>query len=294
MKRLIKKVLITGLAVILLAGAVVFVRLYNNNPMRSEGLKELSLFPSGRFLKLAAFGYDNFWADIYWIQSVQYLGEHLRTDRKFTLLYHIYDVITQLDPGFIDAYNFGAVILAQYSKNRPEAMNLLKLGMRRNSGKWQIPFQAGFLSFTVYKNVPQALGYFKMADKKPNAPIVVKKYIAFLTERSGNTDAAIKMWSSMYNATKSPLMRIISIYNILTLKVKKYKSVMNKAVSLFVKKTYRFPSELNSLVKEGYLKRIPVVVPWKPFQYDPVTGKIISPKITWGDANRYVSTVSGG
>ncbi|MCL4479227.1 MAG: hypothetical protein M1381_09055 [Deltaproteobacteria bacterium] len=267
--------------------SIFLINHYNKKPLKTDEFQELAFFPSEPFIKAAVFHYDNFFSDISWMQSVQYIGKHLATDREFNLLYHIYDVVTKLDPRFIDAYNFGAIMLAQYNKDAPSAMNLLKLGMKRDPDSWEIPFQAGFIAFTIYKNNAIALHYFKIANKKTEHHKTIEQYIAFLSEKQGSVDIALKMWTDMYNSSNDTITKNICLYNILRLNVKKYEKLLTQAIDNYKHSEHRVPKSLESLVSKGYINKIPSVVSWKPFQYNTKTGKLIAPDITWKDVALY-------
>ena len=289
---MMKKIAIGVFSFAFLMCSIVFVNDYNKHPLPKNALQELAFFPSEPLIKMAVFHYDNFFADVYWMQSLQYIGKHLSSDRTFNLLYHIYDVVTRLDPRFIDAYNFGAIMLAQYGRDKTSAMDLLKLGIKRDPDSWEIPFQAGFISYTIYNNYTQALTYFKMAVKKPNHKKIADEYIAFLNAKKGNIEIALQMWTDMYNKSNDSITKAICVYNILRLDVEKYKNIITQAVNRYKTAEHRLPKDLESLVSKGYLNPIPSVLSWKPFNYDPKTGKVIAPDITWKDVTLYQNSLN--
>ncbi|MCL4557528.1 MAG: hypothetical protein M1491_02665 [Deltaproteobacteria bacterium] len=289
MRKSFGRSIVAGISVVLFLCSAVTLSLYQKDRIKGQRLRELAFFPSGRLIKTAVMGYDNFFADIYWIQSVQYIGEHLITNRSFPLLYHIYDVVTKLDPRFIDAYNFGALVLAGYGKNEQSAMSLLRLGIKRNPDNWQIPFQAGFINFTLHNNIEQALHYFKLARSKSDHPRIVDEYIAFLNEKQGNLHLSLKMWKDMYDKTEVPLTRTMCVYNILRLNIKIEEDRLREAVAGFKKKYHHPPDSLDALAKTMYINGYRSILPWKPFEYKPDTGIITAPRLTWQDVARYMS-----
>ncbi len=276
-----------------------------------EQFQELAFFPSGKFIKAAVIGFDNLFADIYWMQSVQYVGGHFMTDRKFPLLYHIYDVVTELDPRFTDAYNFGAMILASFETKKGAAavpsqtgifnllapivpagkkhtaMDLLNLGMARSPDNWQVPFQAGFINYAMYHNDRLALHYFKMARAIPGHGKDVDRFIAFLNEKQGDLSASLKMWESMYEKTNVPLTKNVCVYNILRLGIAIKAKSIRAAIEHYKASVNRFPESLEALVRSGYIANTVSVVPWKQFGYKPGTGALAAPQVTWEDVGKY-------
>lgn len=116
---------------------------------RHRLMEELSYFPSGRFLKLSVLGYDHLAADLVWLRAIQYFGQHRLTDLKFEYLSHMLDILTTLDPKFIHAYTFGALLLTDAAREPDRAMELLKRGMEENPDRWEIPFTAGFINYVL-------------------------------------------------------------------------------------------------------------------------------------------------
>ena len=75
-------------------------------------------------LKTMAFGYDNLMADIIYLWSLQYYTDFSR-DTRLPYLLHTYDVITDLDPQYIDAYMIGALIIVAEGQDMRAAIPLL-------------------------------------------------------------------------------------------------------------------------------------------------------------------------
>jgi hypothetical protein len=58
-------------------------------PKNTNPIPELFYFPKTSFIKNIAFGYNNLLADMFWIRSIQYIGQHLISDNAYPYLYHI-------------------------------------------------------------------------------------------------------------------------------------------------------------------------------------------------------------
>ena len=70
---------------------------------------ENSLILSSSVLKRISLGYELVFADIYWMRALQYFSNTKNYYGKAEQLYKYFDVITDLDPKFINAYRFGLV-----------------------------------------------------------------------------------------------------------------------------------------------------------------------------------------
>ena len=125
------------LAVSLWGGALLASPDVHAHKMEKE---ELFYYPSGAFLKEAVLGYDQAAAALAWLRSVQYYGEHVRSDQKFDLMYHLCDITTDLDPHFEEPYTFGSFVLLTEGKRPSAGMKLLEKGRAENPESWRIFF----------------------------------------------------------------------------------------------------------------------------------------------------------
>ena len=72
---------------------------------------ELSYLPSGKYLKLAVVGYRHIVADLLWLKAIQNFGGREVTTEEYRIAYHVTDVLTDLDPQFVHAFQFTAPIV---------------------------------------------------------------------------------------------------------------------------------------------------------------------------------------
>src|SRR5688572_20710242 len=94
-----------------------------NRTVLAESYEDSDLELNGRKLKGFALGAEGLLADWYWIRALQYLGNKIvKTEDKDLnledlrplnprLLFPLLDNTTDLDPKFISAYSFGAIVL---------------------------------------------------------------------------------------------------------------------------------------------------------------------------------------
>lgn len=155
--------------------------------------------PSPEITQLASLGYDNFVADILWLQLIQYIGS---TDDASVILPETYSLVNNiitLDPYFIDAYTFGAFVLTD-NKEFEKAVSVLEKGIKENPNEWYLPYQLGFLYYIYKKNKPAAARYLEKASKTDNAPLSAKN-VAAIMYSSLSTDFEIKLnlWQSVYD-----------------------------------------------------------------------------------------------
>jgi tetratricopeptide (TPR) repeat protein len=194
------------LAIALLAGGV-FLRVQVFGSPAETPRQELMYFPSGKFLKQGALGHTTTLADIAWLRAIQYYGHHRLTDKKYDMVEHIFDIITTLDPNFIHAYVFGAVVLSQDAGKPQEALALLRKGMRHNPDNWLLAFETGFIYYVILGDYQTAGRYFALSSKLPKAPGMTSRFAAFVEERAGHTQTAIELWSEVARVTDNKFIK---------------------------------------------------------------------------------------
>ena len=224
---------------------------------REKAVEEMMYFPSGRFMRPASIEYQVLAADIVWLRAVQYYGYHLMTDRKYEWLGHIFEILTELDPRFIGAYHFGALTLAWDANNPDEALQLLRLGMRRNPTSWQLPFDAGFITYMLTRDYEMAARYFRIAAELPGAWHVTQRWAAVAAGRAGSFEVARDMWLEIYQGTENRRIRELAVRQLRAVKVSQDTARLQEAVNRFREDRGRLPVGLAELVRAGYTVSLP-------------------------------------
>ena len=146
-------------------------------------------------------GYDLIAADFLWLKTIQYVGTHLLTDKKFPFLYpQLFRVVT-LDPRFVDVYRLGGLFLGYTADQVDEAITLLKKGADLNPDRWELPHDLGILYYLLKQDYPQALYWLQKANGLPGRPDYVSRFVARLLASTGQKETAIEMWIKIYDQT---------------------------------------------------------------------------------------------
>ena len=82
----------------------------NKEGSRESLFTQMLYLPQGKYLSPISFGYDLLVADFVYLWSIQYYGDP-GFHPKMEYLSHTYNIITELDPQFIDAYQTGALFM---------------------------------------------------------------------------------------------------------------------------------------------------------------------------------------
>jgi hypothetical protein len=177
---------------------------------RAGGLRELSMFPNGRLVKVMAAGHGITWADLAWFQTVQYYGKHRKTDQDFHMLSHLSSVIADLDPHFLGVFRFTGFALGQEGHDFEGGMAVLNRAIAENPGSWQPWFDAGFLQFVGRHDYPRASYYLSHAARLPGHPEFTERLAGWVSGKAGYTETAEQFWTQVLLTSDNDYLRLMA------------------------------------------------------------------------------------
>jgi len=142
-------------------------------------------------------------ADAYYLQMVQYYGEHLKSGALESMPAMV-DLVTNLSPHFKRAYIFGAFALTD--AGRPDlSIKLLEKGFAANPDDYVFPAFLGYFAYqygTGSKQENDAAGsrWYQRAAAIPGSPPYLLRLAAVLAGKGGDLEKAVTMWGQVYAA----------------------------------------------------------------------------------------------
>jgi tetratricopeptide (TPR) repeat protein len=235
---------------------------------------DLLYLPNGRYLKVASLGHSALAADLVYLWSIQHYSNYEREDR-FRYVEHVFgNVIAELDPGFVDAYSLGAMILSVEAHDLAGALRLLDLGIERNPDNWILPYIAGWESFHA-GNFDKASTYFALASEIPGAPDLIARNRAGAVARSGDIHEAYRLWRELYlDEEIDDATRAVAEKQVRDLHVRIDLEAIRYAVADHRDRYGYFPGSVQQLVERGFLPGRPLDPDGLPYTYNPATGEV--------------------
>src|SRR4051794_7618427 len=119
-----------------------------------SAVEDEQLYLTGATVKRVSLGFNGLAADWYWMRSLQYVGgkllqanESIQLDNmsplNLKLLAPLLDTATTLDPGFIEPYEYAAIVLP--AVNVEDAIRITKKGIAANPGAWRLYQHLGYV-----------------------------------------------------------------------------------------------------------------------------------------------------
>lgn len=234
--------------------------------------------PSSNYLQVASLGQKNFLADLIFIWAIQYFDLYGK-DVRDTYLFHTYDVITDLDPHFHEAYVFGNLFLS-LDKRYDLIYQLSDKGLEKNPKNWLLAWDAGTYAFFQQKDYAIALKYFRTAAERNPDNSMLRDLIANTYKYRGEYEASLKYWEELrakHEKDESGQGRFLvfaATRNIFDLTIKIELRKLNAAVQSYRKDKGAPPHNLSALIREGYIGVLPLDPGGKPYLYDRVKGEV--------------------
>jgi hypothetical protein len=249
--------IVTGLLVCLLGASITTLVAIERERPATARAAELSYLPKGEYLKLAVLGYRQLAADIIWLQAVQHLGKRNQTPGGYIWAYHAVDVVTDLDPKFVYAYQAAGTILGVWADRVHESIAILKKGMQHNSDAWELPFYVGYDYFYELCDPILAAKYFRIASQLSGAPSYLPRLAARMTVEAGDPDAALEFLLQLYQQVQDDGLKEALAQRIREVSAERDIRFLGEAVQRFKLRYDRNPSTVKELVSRGVLKTIP-------------------------------------
>lgn len=199
LKYILAGIIITGG----LAASTIIVHGHSRRPRLNDSL----YLPSGKFIGEMSLGYRQLAADFVWLSAVQYYGEYRLDKHDLSYFEGLIDIVTTLDPHFIFAYIFGALVVCSDIGSMDNGVEILRKGMMYNPKSWKLPFEIGFLYYVSAGNADLAARYFDLASRVPGSPEIAERFAAFVYSKAGHTRTSIRMWEELAENTDEPYMK---------------------------------------------------------------------------------------
>jgi tetratricopeptide (TPR) repeat protein len=200
---------VAALPLLLVAAHGAKTRLESAAPRRADPA-ELTLFPTGRWVRPAALGRARLAADLAWCEAIQYYGKHRRSDRAYPYAETLFRTLTDLDPSFEGAYVFGALVLHSDVGRPDAAYALLQKGIARNPQSWRLLFEYGFHRYLESKESEEACRYLSRAAALPGAPDWIARLAAYAARASGRRELSLELWRQVLRRSENPEVRRIA------------------------------------------------------------------------------------
>lgn len=245
---------------------------------RPPAVRDPAWLPSGKVLRATAFGQRLLLSDLYWLRTVQYMGETLmaKSDR-WDALYPLADIVTDLDPRHGYAYQVVGSNLAGLAHRYQQADAILQKGMRAVPDRWSLPYTYASNKFIYQGDYAEAATYARRAaevGKRPQLALLAANLSALADTDEEYRAALAFLDLTIAQAEQEELKDELRARRV---KVETYQvlSAVEKALAAFAAAEGHRPRALAELVPR-FLPAPPLDPSGGRIDYDPASGTVKS------------------
>jgi tetratricopeptide (TPR) repeat protein len=184
-------------------------------PPLPENYADTDVEMNGSYLGGYALGTESLIADWYYMRSLQYVGDKLISSGSDfiniedlrglnpRLLYPYLENATDLDPHFIAAYSYGAIVLPAIDTQ--QAIRLTEKGIVNNPNEWRLYQYLGYI-YWHDKEYPKAAEYYQRGSEIRGAAPFMKLMAAMMRSEGGSRGTARQIFEQMLTDNTSDQM----------------------------------------------------------------------------------------
>lgn len=220
-------------------------------------LQRFALLPDGSTLKAMSLGFKNVVADLLWIQAIQAIGERQVSDEAGRWIYRAMDIVTTLDPKFVQAYEAGGVALCTVVVMPEESNRILEKGMLNNPQEWRLPFMLGINYYFELADDAKAAEYVAKAAAIGGGPEYLASFASRLYMTAKKPQKAIDFLVKSYEQATDPQMKSYLEYRLKEALLERDLQTFETAIAAYRQRFERPPVSLSDLVTAGLIPSVP-------------------------------------
>ncbi len=218
---------------------------------------DLSL--EGRRLKGFALGTEGLLADWYWMWSLQYIGDKLaKTDLEYInvedltvlqprLLYPLLDNATDLDPKFMAAYTYGAMVLPAIDKQ--QAIALTEKAVANNPQSWRMYQYLGYIYWRL-QDYEKAAAAYDRGSEIEGSPQFMRMMAAAMRTRGGSRETARAMYQQMFDEAQDEQTRGNAVFRLNEIDSLNERDAINSVLGRIHSDSGRCPSSFREILPQ--------------------------------------------
>jgi len=261
----VKQTFGTFAVITILLGAVVLSEVRLGGITREDPLgRELLYLPSPEMLRIMSLGNPGLVADVLYLWSIQYYSFY-RPHERFLYLETVYNLITDLDPLYVDAYRIGALIMQIQTggdQNEIDAAvrRLFDKGLRNLPDDWQLAEAAAWDFYIRFKDRETALHYAEIATQRPGAPPRIKRMVGVWRDKESawTLDDSIEYWRRALEDAENEWDSVLCMNQFYDAVTARDRKKLEPLLEAFFTHYGICPASWEDLIQAGALHQVPL------------------------------------
>jgi tetratricopeptide (TPR) repeat protein len=196
-------------------------------PRAAEQLAQASeqLYLKPEQARRLSLGFNALAADWYWMRSLQYVGRKIGAHEgaiqiddlsalNLKILAPLLDNATTLDPQFLAAYQYGAIVLPAVDVEA--AIKLINKGIAANPEAWRLHSYLGYI-YWQQNRFQEASAAYAAGARVQGAPAWLAAMSAQMATKGGSRDTARAIYQNMYQQADDEQTKDLALSRLLQL-----------------------------------------------------------------------------
>jgi tetratricopeptide (TPR) repeat protein len=224
-------------------------------PAGPAALLSEDLYLSPRAARRMSLAFNGLAADWYWLRTLQYVGRKVTAHRgpvqiddlralELRALAPLLEHTTTLDPQFLTAYEYGAVVLPAVDTDA--AVRLVEKGIRENPRAWRLHSYLGYIYWQQGRHAEASAAY-SAGSRVPGAPAWMAALAAQMSAKGGSRDTARAIYETMLRTTDDEQMRAVALRRLLQLRSLDERDALGRLLSAQRERAGRCPRDWREL-----------------------------------------------
>lgn len=232
--------------------------------------------PKARYIKLVTLGYNNFFSDILWFNTINYFGKEYLGTQDFRWMREMCQLVTTLDPQKLHVYEFCGSLLSWIAKTPGDSNQILASAIANHPQNWRFYYLRGFNYWYFLNKKQLAKRDFERAATLPDAPPFLASLASRLMVDLESPQVAIQFLSHMLRSTKDATVKKALTDKLTRAVFSRNQQMLQKAIFLYQARYKRKPDSLKQLVTGKILTRLPSDPFGGQFIYDKSSAAVTS------------------
>jgi len=238
-----------------------------SKPPLPQAYGDSDLEIDGSHLRGYVLGTESLIADWYYMRSLQYVGQKMLDAKSDTLniedlrnlnarlLYPYLNNATDLDPHFIAAYSYGALVLPAIDQQK--AVAIAEKGITNNPSEWRLYHYLGYIYWHAgdYQKAAEAYG---RGSEIAGAPTFMRIMAGAMRTQGGSRDTARKIFNQMLadNAADESVATTAKV-KLMELDWLDQRDALNEVLSKVKAASARCPADLREILPQLRAVKLP-------------------------------------
>jgi len=271
-------------ALALLAGAVATEHHLRSLPRPDPLGKQLLYLPTPQIVKALSLGNEGLAADVIYLWSIQYYSQ-FGTNERFLYLERVFDLITDLDPRYFDAYRMGALIMqveapGDLADKLRAVTRLYDKGIAAMPDSWQLAETAAWDCYMTFKDVDLAIRYAEIAVRHPAAHHRIRRALGVWKDRekTWTVDDSIAYWQQALAEAATPGEMLLTTSHLYDVIAARDRAALDPLLKTYLARFGACPRRWEDLVVVGALLAVPLDYAGNPYEIEPASCSLLASK----------------